>query len=40
MPQNWFLTNEMKTQARATINAITGTKRCFAHAIFTPDYPG
>ena len=40
VPQDWFLTNEMKAQARATINAIAGTKRCFAHAIFTPGYPG
>jgi uncharacterized protein len=40
VPQDWYLTNEMKAQARATINAIAGTKRCFAHAIFTPGYPG
>src|SRR5215467_15927893 len=40
VPQDWFLTNEMKARARATINAIAGTKRSFCHAIFTPGYPG
>jgi uncharacterized protein len=38
--RDWFLTNEMKAQARATINSIAGTKRSFCHAIFTPGYPG
>ena len=38
--RDWFLTNEMKVRARATINAIAGTKRAFCHAIFTPGYPG
>jgi len=37
---DWFLTNDMKTQARATINSIAGSKRAFAHAIFTPGYAG
>ena len=40
VPEDWFLTNEMKAQARAGVNAIAGTKRMFAHAIFTPGYPG
>jgi predicted TIM-barrel fold metal-dependent hydrolase len=40
VPEDWFLTNEMKAQARATVNAIAGAKRMFAHAIFTPGYPG
>jgi len=35
-----FLTNDMKNQARGTINAIAGSKRAFAHAIFTPGYAG
>jgi len=39
-PRDWFLTNEMKVDARATVNAIAGTKRLFAHGIFTPGYPG
>ena len=39
-PRDWFLTNEMKFQARATVNAIAGTRRLFSHGIFTPGYPG
>ena len=39
-PDDWFLTNEMKANARASVNAIAGTKRMFSHAIFTPGYPG
>jgi predicted TIM-barrel fold metal-dependent hydrolase len=39
-PRDWFLTNEMKVDARATVNAIAGTKRLFAHGIITPGYPG
>ena len=38
--QDWFLTNEMKAAARARINAAAGSRRAFAHAIFTPGYPG
>jgi predicted TIM-barrel fold metal-dependent hydrolase len=38
--RDWFLTNEMKAQARATVNAIAGTKRLYTHFIFTPGYPG
>ncbi len=35
------LTNAMKAQARARINgAAGGSKRAFAHPIFTPGYPG
>jgi hypothetical protein len=40
VPADWFLTNEMKAQARASVNAIAGTKRMFSHAIFTPGYDG
>jgi predicted TIM-barrel fold metal-dependent hydrolase len=40
VPGDWFLTNEMKAKARATINAISGSKRSMSHAIFTPGYPG
>jgi len=39
-PRDWFLTNEMKADARSTVNAIAGTKRLFAHGIITPGYPG
>jgi predicted TIM-barrel fold metal-dependent hydrolase len=40
IPGDWFLTNEMKSRYRGVINAIAGTRRSFAHAIFTPGYPG
>jgi predicted TIM-barrel fold metal-dependent hydrolase len=39
-PQDWFLTNEMKYEAREKINKEAGSKRAFAHAIFTPGWPG
>jgi predicted TIM-barrel fold metal-dependent hydrolase len=39
-PRDWFLTNEMKFDARAKVNKEAGTKRMFSHAIFTPGYPG
>ena len=38
--EDWFLTNDMKYNSRATINKIAGTKRAFSHAIFTPGYDG
>ncbi len=40
IPEDWFLTNDMKAQARASVNAIAGTRRMFSHAIFTPGYDG
>jgi len=40
VPEDWFLTNEMKAQARADVNGLAGGKRMFAHAIFTPGYDG
>ena len=40
VPGDWFLTNEMKADARAKINKEAGTRRAFAHAIVTPGYPG
>ena len=40
VPEDWFLTNDMKAQARAGVNGLAGTKRMFSHAIFTPGYPG
>jgi uncharacterized protein len=40
VPADWFLTNEMKAQARAKINKEAGTRRALAHAIFTPGYDG
>ena len=40
VPDDWFLTNKMKADTRAQVNAIAGTKRMFSHAIFTPGYDG
>ena len=39
-PQDWFLTNEMKFDARAKVNKEAGTKRMFSHAMITPGWPG
>jgi predicted TIM-barrel fold metal-dependent hydrolase len=39
-PRDWFLTNEMKQDARAKVNRLAGSKRMFAHAIFMPGMPG
>jgi predicted TIM-barrel fold metal-dependent hydrolase len=38
--QDWFLTNEMKADARRRMNEAAGSRRAFSHAIFTPGYPG
>ena len=40
VPEDWFLTNEMKAQARADVNGLARSRRMFAHAIFTPGYDG
>jgi uncharacterized protein len=40
VPDDWFLTNEMKATARADVNGLAGTRRMLSHAIFTPGYPG
>jgi len=40
VPTDWFLTNEMMAQARATVNARLGGRRLLTHAIFTPGQPG
>ncbi len=39
-PRDWFLTNEMKADARADVNKRSGTQRMFSHAIFMPGMPG
>jgi predicted TIM-barrel fold metal-dependent hydrolase len=39
-PRDWFLTNEMKADARTNVNKQSGTKRMFSHAIFMPGMPG
>jgi predicted TIM-barrel fold metal-dependent hydrolase len=40
VPEDWFLTNEMKAEARAKVNQEAGTRRMLSHAIFTPGQPG
>ncbi|MBC7779660.1 MAG: amidohydrolase family protein [Proteobacteria bacterium] len=40
IPIDWFLTNEMKVEARAKINKESGSRRAMSHAIFTPGQPG
>ena len=39
-PRDWFLTNEMKADARADVNKKAGVQRMFSHAIFMPGMPG
>ena len=39
-PRDWFLTNDMKLDARTKVNTAAGSRRCLSHAIFTPGYPG
>ncbi|MBM3525708.1 MAG: amidohydrolase, partial [Alphaproteobacteria bacterium] len=38
--RDWFLTNEMKRDARGRVNSAAGTKRCLSHMIFAPGYDG
>ena len=38
--RDWFLTNEMKAQARSNVNQQAGSQRMFSHAIFMPGMPG
>jgi predicted TIM-barrel fold metal-dependent hydrolase len=40
VPEDWFLTNEMKAQARADVNGLSRSRRMMSHAIFTPGYEG
>jgi predicted TIM-barrel fold metal-dependent hydrolase len=40
IPQDWFLTNEMKAEARARVNREANSRRMLSHAIFTPGQPG
>jgi predicted TIM-barrel fold metal-dependent hydrolase len=40
VPRDWFLTNEMKAEARARVNREAGSRRLLSHAIFTPGQPG
>ena len=38
--QDWFLTNQQMADARKKVNDEAGSRRLFAHAIFTPGQPG
>jgi predicted TIM-barrel fold metal-dependent hydrolase len=40
IPRDWFLTNEMMIAARDKVNREGGSRRMFAHAIFTPGWDG
>jgi hypothetical protein len=39
-PAKWFLSNNEAMRAREDFNKKTGSKRLFAHAVFTPGMPG
>jgi uncharacterized protein len=36
VPDDWFLTNEMKARARDRVNRFAGSKRLYTHAVFAP----
>jgi predicted TIM-barrel fold metal-dependent hydrolase len=38
--RDWFLTNDMMMDAREKVNKEAGSRRMFAHAIFTPGWDG
>src|SRR5262245_23812745 len=40
LPEDWFLTNDMKRDARTRVNQWAGSRRLLSHAVFTPGYPG
>jgi hypothetical protein len=40
IPEDWFLTNDMKRDARTKVNTWAGSRRLLSHAIFAPGYPG
>jgi hypothetical protein len=39
-PQRWFLSNDEAARTREAVNGKAGSKRLFAHAVFTPGAPG
>jgi hypothetical protein len=39
-PDGWFLSNDRAIQAREELNKKSGSKRLFAHVVFTPGMPG
>ncbi|MGE3936324.1 MAG: amidohydrolase family protein [Rhodospirillaceae bacterium] len=40
VPEDWFLTNDMKAAARDRLNRMAGSKRLYIQTIFTPGQPG
>ncbi|HZQ01260.1 MAG TPA: amidohydrolase family protein [Reyranella sp.] len=40
IPQDWFLTNDMKRDARTKVNQWAGSRRLLSHAVFAPGYDG
>lgn len=40
IPEDWFLTNDMKRDARTKVNRRAGSRRLLSHGIFAPGYPG
>jgi predicted TIM-barrel fold metal-dependent hydrolase len=40
IPRDWFLTNDMKRDARTKVNQWAGSRRLLSHGVFAPGYPG
>jgi uncharacterized protein len=40
IPTDWFLTNQMKADARRKLNDFTGSRRLLTHAVFAPGQKG
>jgi uncharacterized protein len=40
IPTDWFLTNEMKADARQKLNTFAGSRRLLTHAVFAPGQKG
>jgi predicted TIM-barrel fold metal-dependent hydrolase len=40
IPTDWFLTNEMKADARRRLNTFAGSRRLLTHAVFAPGQKG
>jgi predicted TIM-barrel fold metal-dependent hydrolase len=40
IPTDWFLTNEMKADARRKLNEFAGSRRLLTHAVFAPGQKG
>jgi len=40
IPMDWFLTNEMKADARQKLNTFAGSRRLLTHAVFAPGQKG